>query len=279
MDISAAISLRDGDKPDFMDLADLMLSGSTYDEVVKGTEFDTIDEETRDIYEETDRRLSALQENELDAYLESIGEHELVDKINAPEDKRIETIRKKGDLQKNNEVEMAQGEWSEVLVDTDRVQKTIKGGTVLSYRALVAVGNLQGMGGFAMGKSSNPADAVTKASRKAKHLTNLVLVDRYKQCALAHDVVGKHNGCKAYLWARPPGYGMRASGIVREILYNMGITDAGAKIIGNRNPYSMVNAVFNALSKHEGIETTALKRGSLHVHQPWRRHCPVKSIC
>ncbi|CAM9563093.1 unnamed protein product [Discosporangium mesarthrocarpum] len=245
------------DKPDFIDLADLVLSGGSYDEVVKGTEFDTMDEETRESYDEVSRRISAFRDNELDAYLEEHGSHELVDELHATEERRLE----KSDVESDETVGLAQGDWSEILVQTDRVHKTIKGGMVVSYRALVCVGNLQGLGGFAVGKSSSPAQAVVIASRKAKMLRNLIYVDRYKQTSLVHDVVGKHNSCKAYIWARPPGYGMRASGIVRDILYNIGITDAGAKLVGNRNRYSMVRAIFNALSQHEGIQTTAMKRG------------------
>ncbi|CAB1116574.1 unnamed protein product [Ectocarpus sp. CCAP 1310/34] len=123
---------------------------------------------------------------------------------------------------------MAQGQWAEILVHTDRVTKTVKGGMEIQYRALVTVGNLHGVGGFAIGKADTPAVAITEASRKAKLLHNLVYVERYKQASLCQDLVGKHNGSKVYIWSRPPGSGMRAGKLSRDILYNMGITDGAA---------------------------------------------------
>lgn len=43
--------------------------------------------------------------------------------------------------------------------------QTVKGGMEIQYRALVTVGNLNGVGGFAIGKAISPAEAITEASR------------------------------------------------------------------------------------------------------------------
>ncbi|CAM9426768.1 unnamed protein product [Ectocarpus sp. 6 AP-2014] len=258
-----SLSMTDKDKPDVVDLADLIMSGTSYEEAVKGTEFDALDKETSKEFEESTRRLTALRENRLEEYLEETGETDLLDKVRAiyGEPETSEQTDGPAPPKKKKTVEMAQGQWAEILVHTDRVTKTVKGGMEIQYRALVTVGNLHGVGGFAIGKADTPAVAITEASRKAKLLHNLVYVERYKQASLCQDLVGKHNGSKVYIWSRPPGSGMRAGKLSRDILYNMGITDGACKIIGRRNKYSMIYAMFDALAKHRGIESIARGRG------------------
>lgn len=261
---SSKLSMTDEDKPDFFDLADLIMSGMSYKDAVRGTDFDDLDADADTQIEEAKRRMALLREDSLEEYLLEKGEADLVNEANAVEikrRKRLEKMEVNKPAPAPEHVEMAQGDWAELLVHSDRVQKTVKGGMEVSYRALVVVGNLNGVGGFAMGKANNPADAVIEASRKAKLPRNLVYVQRYKQACLYMDVLGKHNGCKTYVWARQPGYGMRASPLLRSILYNMGITDAGCKVVGNRNRYSMVYALFKGLAKHRGLEETAQTRG------------------
>ncbi|CAN0135760.1 unnamed protein product [Pylaiella littoralis] len=257
------VSMTEGDKPDLLDLADLIMSGTSYEDAVKGTDFDALDEESAEEFEESIRRLSALRENRLEEYLEKKGDTDMLDKIRTIEGKP--KIPEEGGApappRKKKTVEMAQGRWAEMLIHTDRVTKTVKGGMEIQYRALVTVGNLNGVGGFAIGKADSPDMAVTEASRKAKLLPNLVYVERYKQASLCQDLVGKHNGSKVLLWSRPPGSGMRAGKLSREILYNMGITDGACKMIGRRNKYSMIYAMFDALAQHQGIESIARGRG------------------
>ncbi|CAN0114254.1 unnamed protein product, partial [Ectocarpus sp. 12 AP-2014] len=243
-----SVSMTDKDKPDVVDLADLIMSGTSYKEAVAGTEFDALDKETSEEFEASSRRLTALRENRLEEYLEETGETDLLDKVRAIYGEPETSEQTDGPVppKKKKTVEMAQGQWAEILVHTDRVTKTVKGGMEIQYRALVTVGNLHGVGGFAIGKADTPAVAITEASRKAKLLHNLVYVERYKQASLCQDLVGKHNGSKVYIWSRPPGSGMRAGKLSRDILYNMGITDGACKIIGRRNKYSMIYAMFDA---------------------------------
>ncbi|CAM9366518.1 unnamed protein product [Hapterophycus canaliculatus] len=239
------------------------MSGTSYKDAVKGTDFDALDPETAAEFEESVRRMKALQENRLEEYLTEKGDTDMLDKYLAIEGKTktSEEVGAPAPPRKKKTVEMAQGKWAEILIHTDRVTKTVKGGMEIQYRALVTVGNLNGVGGFAIGKADSPAVAITEASRKAKLLPNLVYVERYKQASLCQDLVGKHNGSKVIIWSRPPGSGMRAGKLSREILYNMGITDGACKMIGRRNKYSMIYAMFDALAKHRGIESIARGRG------------------
>ena len=151
------------------------------------------------------------------------------------------------------------GEWAETIVKVDRVQKVTRGGVIMKFRSLIVTGNNKGACGYGVGKGQSPREALLIASRDSKK--NLVIVDRYEDQALCNDVIGVHNGCKVVIRAVPPGYGMKAGRLVREILLQCGISDASAKAYGNRNPFSVVRATFKALKSHDGIEAIARKRG------------------
>jgi small subunit ribosomal protein S5 len=153
--------------------------------------------------------------------------------------------------------QLAHGDWSEMLVTIDRNIKLWRGGRLESYRALVIGGNLNGCGGFGVGKALDPIIALDIASRKCKR--NIFFVDRYKGTSLTRDVAGKQNSCKVIL--RATDNGLRGNELIREMLKRFGITNAVAKSHGNRNVYNVVRATFKALSTHESIEEIALKRG------------------
>lgn len=153
--------------------------------------------------------------------------------------------------------QLAHGQWSEMLVTVDRNVKLWRGGRLESYRALVIGGNLNGCGGFGVGKALDPIVALDIASRKCKR--NIFFVDRYKGSSLTRDLAGKQNSCKVML--RATDNGLRGNELVREMLKRFGITNCVAKAHGNRNPYNVVRATFKALTTHESIEEIALKRG------------------
>ncbi|CAM9316562.1 unnamed protein product [Phaeothamnion confervicola] len=164
-------------------------------------------------------------------------------------------------LGEEGKADLVLGDWAETIIDQDRVNKVMGGGRLMRWRALVVAGNNRGVGGFGMGKATNPKHAVLLASRAAKRLPNLIHVDRWKQSTLLHPVMGKHNNCRVYIRPRPPGEGITASGTIEAILTQMGIGSFSAKAVGNRNPYSVVRATFDALKRHRGLEDYALGRG------------------
>jgi small subunit ribosomal protein S5 len=153
--------------------------------------------------------------------------------------------------------QLAHGDWGEMLIRTDRVCKMWRGGRIESYRALVVGGNLSGCGGFGVGKSFEPEDAVEIACRMAKR--NIFFVDRYRGRGLTRDLVGRQNSCKVFL--RATNNGLRGNPLSCEILKLMGITNVVAKAHGNRNHYNVVRATFKALLTHESLEEIAMKRG------------------
>jgi len=167
------------------------------------------------------------------------------------------------------------GKFAETIVKVDRVQKVVRGGTIMRYRALVVVGNLVGAGGFAFGKGHSPQDAVARASKRAKN--ELRFVDRYRGTALAHDVRGKHNNCLVDIYATPPGSAAVGGNLGRAILHSLGFSAFTIKARGRRSPYSYVRATFEALAELNSVEDIARKRGRRileieHALNPGGRH-------
>jgi small subunit ribosomal protein S5 len=129
------------------------------------------------------------------------------------------------------------------------------------------IGNLRGAGGFGMGKGKTPNDAINSAFRAA--LRNILHIDLYDNFGLAHDLHGKHNACHAYIKATSRARAFVGSNFAQEILSRFGISSASVKLVGRRNPYSMVRAIFNALEKHENIDEYARNRGKRYLSIKW----------
>jgi small subunit ribosomal protein S5 len=157
--------------------------------------------------------------------------------------------------------------WSGSILNTDTVQKPMPGNRVNSHRALVVVGNMKGACGFGMGKGKTSADAVNAAFRDS--LRNLVYIDLYDNFGLAHDVHGKHNSCHAYIKSTPKSRMMVASPFATAVLTRFGISSASCKLVGRRDPYAMVNAMFNALKQHENVDEFAKDRGKRYLSLKW----------
>ena len=119
-------------------------------------------------------------------------------------------------------------------------------------------GNTKGAAGFGIGKAKGPQEAAVLASRLCKR--NVFFCSRYLGSGITHDLVGKHNSCKVYLRAVPPGFGLRGHNLVKEILVSFGITDCLAKTHGNRNIFNVVRGTFKAIMTQESVEDIAMKR-------------------
>lgn len=157
--------------------------------------------------------------------------------------------------------------WSGVIIHQDTTQKVVPGERLISYRCLVSIGNRRGAGGFGMGKGADSDIALRNAFRDA--LKNLVYIDLYENAALAHDLKGKHNDCIVYIRATPKSREMVASPLATSIFNSFGIVSCSAKIVGNRQPYAMVRAIYNALSKHKNIDEIAKERGMRYLTLKW----------
>ncbi len=149
-------------------------------------------------------------------------------------------------------------EFTERLVGINRVAKVVKGGRRFGFAALVIVGDGKGRVGHGHGKAREVPEAIKKATEAAKR--NMIRVPLREGRTLHHDVHGKHGAGKVFLRAAPQGTGIIAGGPMRAVFEAVGIQDIVAKAIGSNNPYSMVNATFEALKNMQSPRHIASRR-------------------
>ena len=146
----------------------------------------------------------------------------------------------------------------EKMIAINRVTKVVKGGRILGFAALTVVGDGDGSVGMGKGKSKEVPAAVQKAMEEARR--NLIKVP-LKNGTLHHTVVGRHGASKVLMNPPKPGTGVIAGGAMRAIFEVMGVTDVVAKSTGSNNPYNLVRATLDGLSKMSTASDIAAKRG------------------
>lgn len=151
-----------------------------------------------------------------------------------------------------------ESEYIENVVAINRVSKTVKGGRVSKFAALVVVGDGNGKVGFGLGKASEVPDAIRKGIEDAKK--NFITISR-KGTTIPHEIIGKFGAGEVLLKPAAPGTGIIASGAVRAVVEAAGIADIRAKALRSNNPCNVVNAVMNGLSRLRTAEEAAATRG------------------
>jgi small subunit ribosomal protein S5 len=146
----------------------------------------------------------------------------------------------------------------EKMVSINRVTKVVKGGRILGFAALTVVGDGDGSVGMGKGKSREVPVAVQKAMEEARRKLNKVSL---KDGTLHHSVIGKHGATTVLMSPAPHGTGVIAGGPMRAVFEVVGVTDVVAKCIGSTNPYNLVRATLNGLSKVSTPGEIAAKRG------------------
>ncbi|MDR2724260.1 MAG: 30S ribosomal protein S5 [Holosporaceae bacterium] len=149
--------------------------------------------------------------------------------------------------------------YTEKLVAINRVAKVVKGGKRFSFSALVVVGDGRGRVGYAGGKAREVADAVKKATERAKRF--MIRIPMREGRTLHHDSHGKFGAGRVVLRAASPGTGIIAGGAMRSVFEALGIQDVVSKCIGSANPHNMVRATFDALQSIASPKYVANKRG------------------
>ena len=150
------------------------------------------------------------------------------------------------------------GELQENVVVTNRVSKTVKGGRIYKYSALVVVGNGAGILGYGIGKASEAPDAIRKAIEDAKK--NLVKVTLLGS-TIPHEVIGEFGAGRVLLKPAPEGTGVIAGGPVRAVMEMAGIRNIRTKSLRSNNPQNVVTATVHGLMQLTGAEDVARKRG------------------
>jgi small subunit ribosomal protein S5 len=146
----------------------------------------------------------------------------------------------------------------EKMIAVNRVTKVVKGGRIMGFAALAVVGDGDGRIGMGKGKSKEVPVAVQKAMEEARRKMIKVTL---KNGTLQHTVTGTHGASSVLMSPAKDGTGVIAGGPMRAIFEVMGVTNVVAKSNGSTNPYNMVRATLNGLSKMNTPSEIAAKRG------------------
>ena len=149
-------------------------------------------------------------------------------------------------------------ELQEKLVVVNRVSKTVKGGRVARFAALMVVGDGNGHVGYGLGKAAEVPEAIRKGIEDAKK--NMIEVS-VRGTTIPHDALGQFGAGSVLLRPAPEGTGIIAGKTVRAVVELAGIKNIRAKSLRSNNPTNVVKATFEALKSLRTVEQVAKTRG------------------
>ena len=158
----------------------------------------------------------------------------------------------------SNRIDASTLDLKEKLVCVNRVSKTVKGGRIARFAALMIVGDENGHVGYGLGKAAEVPEAIRKGIEDAKK--NMITVS-LKDTTIPHEVIGEFGAGKVLLKPAAPGTGIIAGKTVRAVVELAGIKNIRAKRLRSNNPANVVKATFEGLTTLRTAEEVAQIRG------------------
>ena len=156
-----------------------------------------------------------------------------------------------------NKIDPATLDLKEDMVALNRVSKTVKGGRIARFAALMVVGDENGHIGVGLGKAAEVPEAIRKGIEDAKK--NMITVS-LKGTTIPHEVIGVFGAGKVLLKPAAPGTGIIAGDKVRKVLQLAGIHNIRAKCLRSNNPTNVVKATIEGLKQLRSAEEVAKAR-------------------
>ena len=162
-------------------------------------------------------------------------------------------------FRRDNRDQVQEGpEMIEKVVYLNRVSKTVKGGRVMKFSALVVVGDGKGTVGYGLGKAAEVSEAILKGIANAKK--NMVTIS-LSGTTIPHEVIGVYGAGRVLMKPAAVGTGVIAGGAVRAVMEAVGISNIRTKCLRSNNPQNVVKAAFQGLMSLRSPEQVAAIRG------------------